>query len=82
MGRTRREPATDPATGKLLPQGVVYRGPGQYLARKLVNGRRVANTFATARAAADWRKSVEVDNKRGVFVDITTAQKHRLVLAV
>ena len=34
MGRTRREPAADPASGKLLPQGVSYRGPGQYLARK------------------------------------------------
>ncbi len=78
MGRNRNEPAVDPATGKLLPQGVVCRGPGQYLARKLVNGRRVANTFATARAAADWRKSVEVDTKRGMFVDTTTAQKHKL----
>jgi integrase len=78
MGRNRRKPAVDPSTGKLLPQGVTYRGPGQYWARKLVNGRRVANTFENARLAGDWIKSVEVDTKRGIFVDTTTAQKHKL----
>jgi hypothetical protein len=78
MGRNRRKPALDPSTGKPLPQGVTYRGPDQYWARKLVNGRRVASTFETARLASDWLKSVEVDSKRGTFVDTTTAQKHRL----
>jgi integrase len=78
MGNNRRKPAVDPSTGKLLPQGVAYRGPGQYWARKLVNGRRVAKTLETARLAGDWIKSVEVDTKRGTFIDTTTAQKHKL----
>jgi integrase len=78
MGNNRRKPAVDSATGKLLPQGVAYRGPGQYWARKLINGRRVSKTFETARGAGDWLKSVEVDHKRGVFVDTTKAQKHKL----
>jgi len=78
MGRIRREPAVDPATGKLLPQGVTHRGQGQYLARKLVNDKRVAKTFDTARKAGDWIKTVEVDSSRGVFVDTTTAQRVKL----
>ena len=78
MGNNRRKPAVDPSTGKLLPQGVIYRGPGQYWARKLVNGRRVAKTLETARLAGDWIKSVEVDTKRGTFVDTTKAQRHKL----
>jgi hypothetical protein len=78
MGRTRREPAADPATGKPLPQGVTYRGPRQYFARKLVNDRRVAKTFDTAKKAGDWIKTVEVDTSRGVFVDTTAAQRVKL----
>ncbi len=78
MGRIRREPVVDPATGKALPDGVTYRGPGQYLARKLVNDRRVVKTLATAKKAGDWIKSVEVDSKRGVFVDTTEAQRVKL----
>lgn len=31
---------TDPATGKPLPRGVSYRGPKQYMTRKVVDGRR------------------------------------------
>ncbi|WP_231874751.1 hypothetical protein [Acetobacter cerevisiae] len=31
---------TDPATGKPLPHGVSYRGPKQYMTRKVVDGRR------------------------------------------
>jgi hypothetical protein len=68
----------DPSTGKLLPDGVWYRGPDQYLARKLVNGKRVAKTFDTAKRAESWLKHVEVDKDRGVFLDTTTAQKFTL----
>ena len=59
-GRLRNEPAVDPATGKILPAGVQYRGECQYWARKLVNGKRVAKTFETAKNAGDWIKTVEV----------------------
>lgn len=75
MGRLRAEPLVDPSTGKLLPEGVWYRGKDQYLARKLVNGRRVAKTFETAKRATDWLKAVEVDHDRGVFMDTTAAQR-------
>jgi len=78
MGRIRREPVVDPATGKALPDGVSYRGPGQYLARKLVNDRRVVKTLESAKKASDWIKAVEVDSKRGVFVDTTEAQRVKL----
>src|ERR1700722_16470447 len=78
MGRLRTAPAADPSTGKPLPDGVQYRGPGQYRARKLVNAKRVAKTFDTARKASDWLKTVEVDTRRGVFVDTTAADKHTL----
>jgi len=78
MGKKRREPAVDPSTGKSLPDGVQYRGPRQYYARKLVNGKRVSKTYDTARKASDWLKTVEVDASRGVFVDTTAADKHKL----
>ncbi|MBS1036678.1 hypothetical protein [Gluconobacter cerinus] len=35
----------DPATGKPLPKGVTYRGPKQYMTRKVVDGRRVQKTW-------------------------------------
>ncbi|WP_179193778.1 hypothetical protein [Acetobacter malorum] len=42
---------TDPATGKPLPRIVSYRGPKQYMTRKVVDGRRVQQTFSpTAQA--------------------------------
>jgi integrase len=78
MGRLRTAPAADPSTGKPLPDGVQYRGARQYRARKFVNGNRVAKTFDTAKKAGDWLKAVEVDTSRGVFVDTTTADKHKL----
>jgi len=78
MGRLKSTPATDPSTGKLLPDGVQYRGPRQYRARKLVNGKRVAKTFDTAKKADQWLKAVEVDTRRGVFVDTSIADKHKL----
>ena len=78
MGRTRHAPAVDPTTGKLLPQGVTCRGPGQYRARKFVHGRRVVKTFETAKKAGDWIKAIEVDVNRGTFVDTTKAQRVKL----
>jgi integrase len=44
----------------------------------LVNGKRVAKTFNTAKKAGDWLKTVEVDTSRSVFVDTTNADKHKL----
>jgi hypothetical protein len=78
MGRHRTEPALDPATGKLLPDGVQYRGERQYYARKLVSEKRVAKTFETAKKAGEWLMAVEVDRKRGVFLDTSTAEKFKL----
>ena len=78
MGAKRTIQAIDPATGKPLPEGVQYRGPKQYWARKLVSGKRVAKTFDTAKEASSWRKAVEVDQRRGVFVDMSAAERHSL----
>jgi integrase len=79
MGRSRSaENSLDPATGKSLPAGVVYRGPLQYRARKLVDGRRITTTFETARKAADWLAAVHVDSSRGVFADRTEAERTTL----
>jgi integrase len=75
MARTRTLPSLDPATGKPLPDGVLCRGPGQYRARKLVNGQRVTKTFATARLAARWLSEVQVDHERGLFVDRSEAER-------
>ena len=52
MARTRTLPALDPATAKSLADGVLCRGPGQYRARKLVNGQRITKTFTTVRLVA------------------------------
>ncbi len=78
MGRKRSEHQLDPATGKELPPGVRYRGKSQYWARKVVNGGRVSRTFATAKLASDWLKTVEVDKRRGVYIDPTEAERQTL----
>jgi integrase len=78
MARKRSTPALDPSTGKPLPDGVGFRGPGQYRARKLVAGRRVAKTFTAARFAARWLAEVQVDSERGQFVDRSEAERHTL----
>jgi integrase len=78
MGRVRQDPVIDPATDKPLPAGVVCRGLSQYRARKLVNGRRVTQTFTSAVKAAKWLAAVETDAARGQFVDITEAQRRTL----
>jgi len=78
MGRKRTVPAHDPATDKPLSDGVTYRGPAQYRARKLVDGRRLTKTFSTARLAERWLHGVEVDVDRGVFVDRSEAERQTL----
>ena len=78
MARTRTTAAADPATGKPLPDGVTYRGPSQYRARKLVEGVRVTKTFPKAALAARWLSEIEVDRQRGVFVDRTEAERNTL----
>ncbi|MFT9400429.1 hypothetical protein [Acetobacter sp.] len=40
-----------PAMGKLLPRYVSYRGPKQYMTRKMVDGRRVQETFSNGAQA-------------------------------
>lgn len=78
MARKRGTPALDPATGRLLPDGVMYRGASQYRARKLVKRQRVTKTFATARLALRWLTEIEVDSQRGLFVDRSEAERHTL----
>jgi integrase len=78
MARKRSTSSLDPATGKPLPAGVVYRGPGQYRARKLVEGRRITKTFSTARGAERWLTGIQVDRERGVFVDRSEAERQSL----
>jgi integrase len=77
MARTRSdENKIDPGlkgTGgkqKLLSAGVEYRGPGQYRARKVVDGKRVYSpTFEANDLAAAWLKKTEVQADDGTFVD-------------
>lgn len=78
MARTRAEAVIDPATSKPLPDNVKYRGPEQYQARKLIKGRRVAKTFDSAAKAAKWLRHVETDKDRGVFVDLSLAERTNL----
>jgi len=68
----------DPATGRRLPPAVDYRGPFQYRVRKLVNGRRLTKTFASAREARRWLEEAKVDVTRGQFVDRTEAERNTL----
>jgi hypothetical protein len=42
------------------------------------HGKRITKTFDTARQAADWLAAVEVDRRRGVFVDPSEAEKKTL----
>ena len=70
MARTKAaENATDPATGRALPQGVTYRGLHQYRARKLLGGARVTRTFETARLAREWLEEAAAEVRRGEYVD-------------
>lgn len=76
MARTRNpENQIDPATGRPLPAGVAYRGPAQYRVRKMVNGKRLTETFDTAKLAAARLQAVEVDLQRSEFVDRSILDK-------
>src|SRR4051812_8490719 len=67
MPRPPKSSGIDPHTKKPLPDGVRYRGPKCYEVRKQIHGKKVSQTFPTARAASDGRKALEVDQDRGVF---------------
>lgn len=58
MTKPPKETLKDPVTGKPLPKGVWYRGAGQYQARKMVNGKRHRETFASASLAHRWLHDV------------------------
>ncbi len=68
MPRKRSEQALDPATGKPLPDGITYRGPSQYRARKLIKGQRITKTFTTVRFAVRWLTELEELTQRNVIV--------------
>lgn len=79
MGRARSaKNAKDPATGKPLSPGVGYRGPGQYRARKLVDGKPTAKTFETDKLAREWREETEAKIREGTFVDRSALDKSTL----
>jgi integrase len=59
----------DPATGKPLPRGVSYRGPKQYMTRKVVDGRRIQRTFSTAAQARRWLNETTARAELGQFTD-------------
>ena len=72
MARTKAaDNLLDPATGRALPQGVVYRGPMQYRARKMVKGKRLTKTFDTARLAREWLDDRSAEVRSGTYVDKT-----------
>lgn len=78
MGRSRTAETLAPATGRPLPDGITIRGPGQYRARKLVNGQRITKTFTSAKLAFRWLSEIEVDRNRGVFTDRSEAERKSL----
>ncbi len=63
------ENATDPATGRPLPQGVQYRGPLQYRCRPLIDGKRVTKTFDSAKLAKQWLEDTSSKAREGTYVD-------------
>ena len=73
----KRKKTTDPATGKPLPGGVTYRGPGAYQARRMVNGARFTETFASGALAKRWlaekRASVDLGQFRDTRIEQNTS---------
>lgn len=65
----------DPATGKPLPKGVWYRGPGQYQARKMVDGKRLRKTFASSALARRWLNEKRAEVDLGQFKDTSTMDR-------
>jgi integrase len=83
MARLRAaENAKDPATGRPLSPGVNFTGPGQYRARKLVDGVRVMKTFESDKLAREWREETEAKIREGSFVDRSSLDKMTLVTLV
>jgi len=68
-GRPGMSARIDPATGKPLPKGVTYRGPKQYMTRKVVDGQRVQKTFSTAALARRWLTETTAKAELGQFQD-------------
>lgn len=73
----------DPATGRPLPTGVEYRGKGQYRARKrIAGGKRIHQTFSTARPARRWLDTTSAKLELGQFEDTRPLERqtvHELV---
>jgi integrase len=70
VARTKSiENLKDPATGRSLSPGVEYRGPAQYRARKLIEGKRIRKTFETDKQAKEWLLETSAKVKDGSFVD-------------
>ena len=67
---TSTENRLDPATGRPLPAGVSCRGPGQYRARRLIDGSRVTRTFDTARQAREWLEDTGARVRAGEYRDL------------
>ncbi|WP_237955472.1 hypothetical protein [Acetobacter senegalensis] len=65
MTKPPKETLKDPVTGKPLPKGVWYRGPGQYQALKMVNGKRHRETFASASLDHHWLHDVRAKTHVG-----------------
>ena len=76
------ENATDPATGRPLPQGVTYLGAMRYRTRKLVEGKRINKTFPTARLAREWLESASVAVRAGKFIDARPLDKMTVLVMV
>ena len=77
MSKAPKETRKDPVTGKPLPKGVWYRGPGQYQARKMVDGKRHRETFATASLARRWLMDVRAKAHVGQL-EPPTSQKNQI----
>lgn len=73
----------DPATGRPLPAGVEYRSKGQYQARKrIAGGKRIHQTFSTARLARRWLDTTSAKLELGQFEDTRPLERqtvHELV---
>jgi integrase len=79
MGRAKSASnAVDPATGRPLSRGVGYRGPFQYRARKLVDGKPVARTFETDKLAREWLEETAAKVRSGEFVNRRALDKSTL----
>lgn len=67
LAKKPRNKRIDPATGKKLPKGVTYRGPGQYRAQiwSEVQKKRFGKTFESAALARIWLEEQSVLRRSG-----------------